>query len=183
MIKILITAGNFSNTSEWSRVRDWEFTEPVAGLSDAFLTNKHAEVSYKTMGTRHPVVFRALAAESRKDVYEFIKNWINTALNSPKIDYASWIRGLEHWRDPEVNRFLYDLIEKLKKENRQRSVNTIYAVLAKRGDKDMIPKMYAGLRTLSGYQGKGVRLILEKLVGKDYGPFKADWPPLEKLTP
>ena len=178
LIKILMAAGNFSNSSDWSRVRDWEFTEPVAGLSDAFVANKHAEVSYKVKGTRHPAVFRALAAESRKDVYEFIINWIQTALNNPKIDHASWIRGLTDWRDPEVNRFLYDLIETLKKENRQRPINTTCAVLARRGDKEMIPKMYTRLLTLPGGQDKGVRPILEKLVGKDYGPFKADGPPL-----
>ena len=202
LVTIIVEWGDFSGVSSWTRLRKFEFNDPIPGLNEAFMVAKHDGKSTGILGNDiEQEVFRALSADSAPKVFEYIKNNILKLLDNPRGTLCrTWIRGLKHWKDKDTNKFLYGLIDKIKakginpKENymdktkraQKRLIKTISYVLAARGEKKVIPHIYDDLKFCPGHMGADrleylIRPTLAKLAGKDYGPLKADWPTAQEL--
>jgi len=167
----------------------------IEGLSDAFLAYRvkdHRSIS----GCYSPAVFMFLAAESRADVLDHIKETIFSELDDQENRCtAQRLDALTNWKGPEVNEFLGDLITELERdglrwdgpakspaERRKREIlRGVYEVLGLRGDSRGLPILHSFLEVLpASRDSEKTRKSLTVFYGKDYGPFRDDWPPVEE---
>jgi len=144
------------------------------------------------LGSRvSPVVFRSLALEHRSDVIEYIKHMIALGIeqegfsrSKKTVELSPWINGLNEWKTADVTRYFVGLVKTLadKGSSRARQVRRIVAMrVPEQSIKWHYNNMPAVSTPSSAYKGTTNHELIAQLTGKDYGPFKADWPSLESV--
>lgn len=192
MFPKLVKRADFREISGWNRFIDAPITKPTVGLSDKFLATDFDSSYYVGLGSRvSPVVFRSLALEHRADVIEHIQRMIALGIeqegfsrSKKTVELLPWINGLNEWKTSDVTRYFVELARTLEVKGSSLTRH-VKRIVAMRDPEQSIRWHYDHMPTVSTpssiYKETTSHELLAQLTGKDYGPFKADWPSLNSV--